>query len=407
MKWLLFITVFIIGTNNRSFSQFKFVDSCSQFNLYLKIENPYSDTIAYGYFDCEKNLGIKEKILLVNREVRISGFINRAAEVIIYTNIYAPFEDSSFLRIIIEPGDIKVKLIMDGSNIINEVTEGSVSQNERQKWNTENSILLRLEDKYRKEYSSFLRNSPQMDSSEQKKSQWGYQQKIEVLSELRAAIALEYIKSHVDSYFSGALLFQFKRLYTTDTAMKYFNTLAANVQQSDFGKYLLNDLLKRTGNWDIFSNYIDSMSLKKLKNIKNIYDVSLTALNGKTMSFTKFKNKILLIDFWASWCTPCIANIPAINQLAEEFKKYPVEIISVSMDSNEKTWRSAIKKNDFKGNQLLDKDGLLSAYYKVLGVPKYIIIDQNGNLIDGDAPYPKGGNLKKKLLEIVGKEYKY
>lgn len=404
MKKLLFLSVLQIVLNTNSISQFKFVDSCSKFNLLLKIKNPYSDTIVYLYKDCEKGVVIKERTVLVNGETRISGYINRSAEAVIYCNIYSQFEDSSFFRLILEPGEITVTLTMTGANIVKQNTTGSISQNERQRWNNDNELLLQMENDYLAEYRQFLKSNIKLDSAAVQKKQWMYQNKLDVLNELKVRLGLAYIKQHPGSYFSGALLFRFKSRYAVDTIMKYFNILSANVQQSDFGKYILEDVFKRSNDWAFFSDYMDSSFYKKLKNIKSIYDISLTSLNGETVTLSNYKNKILLFDFWSSGCKPCIASIPSINRLMEDFKNYPVEIISVSMDTKESVWKNTVSSNNYKGVHLLDKDGFLATYYKVLWAPKYIIIDNTGAIIDADAPSPREGeSLKRKILENVNK----
>lgn len=404
MKLLFFLLIVHIGIITNVKCQFKFIDSCVKFNLYLKIENPYSDTIVYRYKDCSKAAGIIERVVLKNGEARISGYFNRSAEMIVNCDLNAPFEDSSFYRLILEPGDISVNLIMTGAKIISEATTGSISQNERQKWNSENKSLLEKLYFYSNEYSSFLKANTKRDSEILQKKQLEYQYKLDVLNELKVSIGLEYIKKYPGSYFSAALLFRFKSIYTVDTIMKYFNMLSPNVQQCDFGKYVLDDVFKRSNNWEFFAKYMDSSYYRKLKNIKSIYDLSLTALNGQKISLSKFKGKILLLDFWASWCKPCIANVPVLNQLIGELKGYPVEIISVSMDTKEDPWRNAVLKNNYNGVHLIDKDGLLATYYKVLWAPKYVIISSDGELLNSDAPSVNSPLLKKAIFEVVKKD---
>ncbi len=403
MKLLFFLPILLIGISVNSFCQFKFIDSCSKFSLYLKIENPYSDTIVFRYKDCNKDAGIIEHVLLTNGEARIKGYINRSADMIINCDLNAPFEDSSFFRLILEPGDITVNLTMVGANIVKVVTKGSVSQTERQKWNNDNRFLLQMQNNYLNDYSRFLRSNSKLDSVEQQKKQQEYQHKIDVLGELKKKIALDYIKLYPNSYFSGALLFQYKRLYSPEIIMQYFNRFSNNVQQSDFGKYILDDVLKRSNNWDYLEAYMDSASYRKLKNIKSVFDVSLTGINGKEVSLSKYKGKILLLDFWGSWCTPCIASIPHINQLIYDLKDYPVEVISVAMRTKEDVWKKIILNKNYKGVHLNDTDGILSAYYKVLGAPKYVIVGPDGNLLNSDAPYATSPMLKKTILEIMAR----
>lgn len=406
MKISIFLGVVLIGIKSNCFSQFKFIDSCSMFNLSLKIENPYSDTIIYRYKDCSKDMGVVERVVLNNGEIQISGFINRSSEMIINCDLNAPFEDSSFFRLLLEPGNINVNLRMNGKNIIKVVTKGSLSQNEKEKWNNDNQFLLQMQNDYLREYRVFLKSNSKNDSVQLKNQLLVYQSKIDVLSELKKKIALDYIKKNSGSYFSASLLSAYKRLYSTDTIMLCFNTFSSAVQQSDFGKYILDEVLNRSDNWEYLKAYLDSGVYKKLINIKRIFDVSLKGINGNEVSLSQFKGKILVLDFWGSWCNPCIASIPYMNQLIADLKGYPVEIISVAIGTKEDDWKKLISKYKYMGSHLNDSEGILSAYYKVLSAPKYVIIGPDGSSLISDAPSATSPLLKKTILEIVAKLYK-
>lgn len=281
---------------------------------------------------------------------------------------------------------------------------GSIAQMEKRKWQMQNSILLQSDEKHARAYSKFLRSKDPADTAAREKRMQDFQNRLSLLKELRSAIALDYIKANPNSYFSGAIFKRYIRLYTVDTIMQYFKFLSFNVQQSTFGKYILSDALARSDNWQLFSDYLDSATYKKVKDIRSLYDVSLPSLKGDTVSLSKYKGKIILIDFWASWCTPCVRSIPALNRLMVDVKGLPIVILPVSVDVNEPKWRNAIESHKFKTEQLLDKQGLLAAYYKVLGYPTYVIIDHEGKLIDGNAPSPnEGESLKNKLIELADK----
>ncbi|NCU05838.1 MAG: AhpC/TSA family protein [Chitinophagaceae bacterium] len=396
--FLIFFSVIVL----KSSAQFRFVDSCVQFTVNLKINNPYSDTISYLYFDCEKNQGYRERVILQNGMFKLSGTVNRAAEIIFICKPSALFDDSSYYRLIVEAGTIEVELTMTDSNIVNDRVAGSPAQLEQRNWQNQNRILLQFDEKNLRAYSNFLRNDVQHNTVEGEKVKQNFESRLNLLREVRAAVALDFIKLNPDSYFSSNILSRYARLYSPDTVMYYFHSLTLRVQQSAFGNRILNDVFARSDNWQLFSNYLDSTTYKKVKNIRSLYDISLPSLKGDTVSLSKYKGKIILIDFWASWCGPCVKSIPVVNRLMDEVKDLPIVILPVSVDVNEQNWRNAVKSNKYGGTQLLDRQSLLATYYKVLGYPTYVIIDQNGKLVDGNAAKPNDGEtLKKRLLELV------
>lgn len=402
LKRLLLFVVISIYYN--AGAQFKFVDSCVQFNIHLKINNPYSDTISYLYFDCDKNQGYRQRVVLQNGVFHLSGTVNRSGEIMFICKPAALSEDSSYYRLIVEGGRVDVEVTMADSNIVSDRVTGSEAQIQKRNWERQNRIFLETDERYLKSYSNLLRSKDVNNTIERERLTRDFQSKLDLLVELRLKLAAEYIRANKDSYFSVRLLDKFKRRFPVDTILHYFQLLTPRVQQSSFGKSVLNEALAQSNNWQAFSAFFDSTTYHRVKNIRSIYDISLPSLNGTGVSLSKYKGKIILLDFWASWCPPCIRSIPAINQLQEEIEGQPIVILPVSVDVNEKHWRNAVEKNMFKGLQLLDKESLLAAYFKVLGYPTYVIIDQNGKLVNGNTPSPNDGqSLKTLLIELAGK----
>lgn len=402
---IFFLSFFLVLTVATTCSaQFKFVDSCVNFTLNLSIENPYSDTIVYSYRDCDKGEGVRGRVSANNGVIQIKGYVNRAAEIMIYTNPLAPYEDSSFYRFIAEHGEHTVKLTMNDDAITNDEILGAKSQLDKKNWTEKNAVLLQLDYKYREEFSVLARKRTTLDSVFFQKALNTYENKRSVLNELQLAEGLKFVKNNPDSYFSAALIFRYKRLYDVDTIVKYLKTLSPKVQQSDFGKYAIEDLSKRTNNWKLFAGIFDTAYLRVITNIKNVYDVTLPSIKGKNIELSNYKNKIIVLDFWASWCKPCIAAIPSINKLREEFKNEPVEFIAISVDDNKAAWKNAVEKNKYNGIQLLDSEELTATYYKVLWFPKYVVLDKNGNVITDDAPSPQSGELEKLIRKALEKQ---
>ncbi len=128
-------------------------------------------------------------------------------------------------------------------------------------------------------------------------------------------------------------------------------------------------------------------------------DFELESPKGKKVKLSKLKGKMVLIDFWASWCRPCRAENPNVVQVYEKYRKRKFkngkgfEIISVSLDQDESRWKDAIAADGLIWkNHGWDKDGVVSKLYSVSTIPKAFLVDGDGKIVaSGDAV--RGMNL--------------
>jgi len=402
MKLLIFILLGIFCSTQIS-AQYKIKDSCVDFTLSIKANNLPSDSIRLLYYDCD-NTNQKDTFVLSNGNATIKGKINRATEGILFTNIQSRWMDGPrVIRFIIEPGNMTLHFTILNDTAKDVVIEGSYSEKQKEGWEADNSSILNLRDNYLNEDMQLLREDGSKDSTAIKEKLKIIWNKLDGLKESLITSALKYIKTNPDSYFSGYLLYHYKRSLPTDTLKKYFYYLGSNVMYSDFGKFTLKELFKLTDDWAFRQEFSDSTFYKEIKKIKTIYDVSLTNLKGTKTRFSEFKGNIILIDFWETGCEPCIRNAPYLKKLIAEFKNKPLKIISVSLDDAVDTWKKSIKKYDFPGTHLLDNEGILSTFYKVLWVPVYIILNKDGTVANSNAPQAIDPQLKSILENLINK----
>ncbi|HBB96082.1 MAG TPA: hypothetical protein DC054_11890 [Blastocatellia bacterium] len=108
-------------------------------------------------------------------------------------------------------------------------------------------------------------------------------------------------------------------------------------------------------------------------------DFSLTTADGEFVSLDDLHGKVLLLDFWGTWCPPCVASVPALRDLQKRFAKEPqFKMISVSSDGDELKWRGFIDKNQMVWTQYLDRDHHIQRAFGVHEFPFYILIDAEG-----------------------------
>lgn len=135
-----------------------------------------------------------------------------------------------------------------------------------------------------------------------------------------------------------------------------------------------------------------------------IPDFTLPDQNGKMVSVKDFRGKYVLIDFWASWCGPCLREMPNVVKLYKECKGKNFEILGISLDKDKNAWTAAVKKNGMKWVQVCDLKMWGTEPVKlcnVRAVPYTVLIDPEGKVV---ALNLRGEELIAKVKEIVGKK---
>jgi thiol-disulfide isomerase/thioredoxin len=139
-----------------------------------------------------------------------------------------------------------------------------------------------------------------------------------------------------------------------------------------------------------------SLSLHKMA---PAFDV--VALDGSKFNLDAMGGRVVLIDFWATWCGPCNEELPHMKKIAKEFAGQPLVIISVSWDSDETKWKNFINKNEMTWVQYRDADHSLSKKFGVEAIPHYFTIDSDGVLTA--EMLGEGSDVEGKLKKLVAR----
>jgi thiol-disulfide isomerase/thioredoxin len=240
---------------------------------------------------------------------------------------------------------------------------------------------------------------------------------------------LEYLNNYLNiKYFSNPHIADvFEREGASAASNVIFDNIIANENpclSRDIMLYnTLLDLMESPfpGQDSVFQNYAPYLSSEVLINIlnekraafENREETNKTTLNlglnsnseiirnfWETIS-SKHKDKIIYLDIWATWCGPCLAEIPSAIDLHSHFENKPVAFVNLCLASERDDWKKILTKHHIKGDNYFfneDETKLLEDELNIRGYPAYMIIDGNGDIINKNAPRPSSGNEIKDLL---------
>lgn len=126
-------------------------------------------------------------------------------------------------------------------------------------------------------------------------------------------------------------------------------------------------------------------------------------INGKYVNLENLKGKYVYIDIWATWCPPCNAEIPYLKELEKKMHGKNIEFVSISVDDRVSDWKNKVNHEKLKGIQLnYKKDDAFLRAYNVRGIPRFILLDKEGKIVNPDMTRPSNSSTYKFLSELKG-----
>jgi thiol-disulfide isomerase/thioredoxin len=127
-----------------------------------------------------------------------------------------------------------------------------------------------------------------------------------------------------------------------------------------------------------------------------------TDINGKKVSLSDLKGKVVYVDIWATWCGPCLNEIPHFQKLMEEYKGKDIVFMAISIDAakDKPKWEQFVKEKGKQGLQLFAGNGWesdVAKMYQVIGIPRFMLFDKKGNIVSTNAPRPSSAEIKQLL----------
>ena len=182
-------------------------------------------------------------------------------------------------------------------------------------------------------------------------------------------VSLQFFLENPNNYFSIYEILNFRKVFPKESSQEYFNLLSDKMKNSSYGKKL-----------DTF------LSTKPLEEGDDFVDIVAENLKGETIKLSDYKGKVILLDFWAGWCVPCVKQIKEeFPTIIEKYKNENFQIVSFSFDVERSRWENASKKlqlswPDFS-NLLRMGSNPVALNYSLEQIPTSFIISEEGKIL--------------------------
>ena len=149
------------------------------------------------------------------------------------------------------------------------------------------------------------------------------------------------------------------------------------------------------------------VAITDAKTDHSMIDIEVQGEDGKTFKLSDLRGQVVYLDIWASWCGPCRKEFPHAKALKEKLSKKEmkdIEFLYISIDNTETVWKLAIEELGIEGKHGLSKGGWgseVTAKFGVSSIPRYLIFDKKGKVVDQNAPRPSDPRLLEILRKLI------
>jgi len=203
--------------------------------------------------------------------------------------------------------------------------------------------------------------------------------------EERHKMEMQFVKNNPNSIVSAKILSVYSTTYGKKKTSELYERFSKENKDSKYGQKI--------------AKFIELNKEPKVG--EQFADFEMTDLNGNPLRLSNIKGKIILLEFWSSWCGPCRKENPNLVKTYEKFQPKGFEIFAVSLDEDKDSWLKAIEKDNLNWKHVSDLKGNsneASLIYGINGIPDNFLIAENGEIIGRDL---RGEALNEKLKEIL------
>lgn len=327
--------------------------------------------LAYGSFNTMK----ADTVIAKNGSFIFKGNLQEPCYAMLFTHDYRLKVDL-FLDtgVIVISGDISVvdETNVRGNGIVNE-------------YDAYNKSVLDSRKPVQTMYEAWINAYQAGDSIRSNECQQRFMAARDSQSVAQANAQLKFIQQHPDSYISAWELMHRIDGYSLQQGIALYNGLSSEIQQSIQGREIAEriTLLNKVETGNIAPGF------------------NQLSLDNKNISLADYKGRYVLLEFWASWCAPCRAEIPNLINGYHQFKSKGFDILSVSLDDDKVKWKTAVIQHKMPWTQVSDLKGWkneVAHLYGINAVPANFLINPEGRII---AQNLRGDLLNSKLNEVL------
>jgi thiol-disulfide isomerase/thioredoxin len=173
-----------------------------------------------------------------------------------------------------------------------------------------------------------------------------------------------------------------------------FETSLKKVTDEKFLITAKERITKTANSWIERKTAVDNMP----KTDEAAIDFTYPDKDGSEFSLASFKGNLIYVDVWATWCGPCKAEIPSLQQLEADYHDKDITFMSVSVDEDKEAWEKMIAEKELGGVQLWANGwSQITKDYAIFGIPRFMLFDAKGNVISTDAPRPSSEDIRELL----------
>jgi len=328
----------------------------------VQIKDQFEFELLNFYIQKRDTLQIEKCVSRINNKLRVAGIFNQAAWVLTGEDLISLGKDLLFAERLSKQSIDIIKAMMDDPS------------REGDKYGLTQTYIS-----YADTYALIMFKEKNYDLA------FHYQDEISRMDEINPdgkeryalyaekAKGLEFAKSYIESQLKSGVDSKIMILQLQDIYKKL------NLPLSDFEKI--------KNNWLASTNQQKKEQIIKKYGSQAAIDFTLTNMEGKKVKLSDYKGKMIVLDFWATWCGPCRGSFPRMQELVKKYKNKNIEFFFVDVwekkkpAETKKTVSEFITANKYTFQVLFDYQDDIVSKYKVTGIPSKFLIDKNGNML--------------------------